>query len=89
MPTHHFVPKLAETLHASPRAQANALRALALAPEEAPEKEWAPRAVAALRLGAEWAGEKWKPDVAEAGVQEAAVAKHYARLAEQLRHAKS
>lgn len=88
MPTHHFVPKFAQTLHASPRAQANALKALAMTHEEMIEKEWAPRAVAALRLGAEWAGERWNPDVAGAGVQEAAVAKHYARMAEQLRNAK-
>lgn len=88
MPTHHFVPKLAQTLHASPRAQANALKALAMAPEEMIEKEWAPRAVAALRLGSEWAGERWDPNLNEAGVKEALVAKHYARLAEQLRHAK-
>lgn len=88
MPTHHFVPKFAQTLHASSRAQANALKALAATHEEMIEREWAPRAVAALRLGAEMAGEVWIPDLKDTGLQEAAVAKHYARMAEQLRHAK-
>lgn len=83
MPVQHYVPKLAQTLHLSPRVEANALKALAMAPEETPEHECAPRATAALRLGAEWAGEGWNGE--PAGVQEAAVAKHYARLAERLK----
>lgn len=88
MPAQHFVPSFANAMHASSRTQANALRALALSGEEGPQTEWRERAAAALLLGAEWAGEKWnKADLARvAGAQEGAVAKHYAAMAEKLRH---
>jgi transcription initiation factor TFIIIB Brf1 subunit/transcription initiation factor TFIIB len=87
MPAQHYVPGFAHALHASSRAQANALRALAIAGGNTNEKEWKPEAAAALLLGAHWAGEKWtEADVAKAaGVPAQAVAKHYAVMAERLK----
>jgi transcription initiation factor TFIIIB Brf1 subunit/transcription initiation factor TFIIB len=87
MPSQHFVPGFATALHASSRAQANALKALAIAGGATTEKDWKPEAAAALLIGAQWAGEKWtEKDVAKAaGVPEQAVAKHYAMMAEKLK----
>jgi transcription initiation factor TFIIIB Brf1 subunit/transcription initiation factor TFIIB len=87
MPAQHFVPSFANAIHASSRAQANALRALALAGEETVENEWKPRAAAALLLGSEWAGEeRTRAELAKAaGVNEKAVAQHYQALADRLR----
>lgn len=89
MPAQHFVPRFATAIQASPRVQANALRALALAPEEHSPTEWAPRAAAALLLGASWEGvDANGAAVARAtGVTEEAVAKHYATLAAALKKA--
>lgn len=87
MPAEHFVPRFAKDLQASPRVQANALKALALTNEKTPETEWRTIAAAALMIGADWAGEEWnEAQVAKAtGVPEKSVAKHYADLAEKLR----
>ncbi|HUR69112.1 MAG TPA: hypothetical protein VM370_07680 [Candidatus Thermoplasmatota archaeon] len=87
MPAQHFVPGLATAVNASSRAQANALKALALSGDDAGEKEWRDRAAAALVLGAHWAGEAQTPATLAkaAGVQEQAVAKHYAILADRLK----
>lgn len=88
MPAQHFVPKFATAVHASPRTQANALKALALAGNDPAEPEWKSRAAAALLLGAQWAGEKHtEADIARAtGVPEQAVAKQYAIMAERLKN---
>ena len=90
MPAQHFVPSFANALHLSSRAQANALKALALSAETPKDTEWGPRAAAAVILGAEWAGESCDPsDAARAAhLPEEKVAQHYARLAAELkRHA--
>lgn len=88
MPAEHFVPRFAKDLHASSRVQANALKALAVAAPPAPEGEWRELAAAALMMGAKWEGQVWnEKEVAKAtGVAERQVAKHYAKLAETLRH---
>lgn len=87
MPAEHFVPRFANTLHASPRVQANALKALAMAAPKIPETEWRELAAAALIVGADWAGEDWnEADVArQVGVKEQTVAKHYEQLAASLK----
>lgn len=87
MPAQHFVPSFANALQASSRTQAHALRALALCPDETVEREWRPRAAAAILLGAEWAGEPRTPgEVAQAaGVPEKAVSQHYQQMADRLR----
>ncbi|HET6403183.1 MAG TPA: hypothetical protein VFH78_00935 [Candidatus Thermoplasmatota archaeon] len=89
MPAEHFVPRFAKEISASPRVQANALKALALANPTAPEEEWRGVAAAALIVGAQWEGQKLaKDEVARAaGVPEAMVAQHYQKLADTLRKA--
>ena len=89
MPAEHFVPRFAKDLQASPRVQANALKALALAAPTAPETEWRGIAAAAIIMGAQWEGQKLANDeVAKAvGVPEKMVAAHYQKLAETLRKA--
>lgn len=89
MPAQHYVPRFAAALHVSPRVQANALHALSVAPEEPTPAEWAPRAAAALLLGASWEGPTpTQSEVARVtGTTEEAVAKHYANLAAWLKKA--
>lgn len=89
MPAEHFVPRFAKELSASPRVQANALKALALANPMAPETEWKGIAAAALIMGAKWEGQQLaEGEVAKAiGVPETMVAQHYQKLADTLRKA--
>lgn len=89
MPAEHFVPRFAKDLNASPRVQANALKALALAAPTAPEGEWKGIAAAALIVGAKWEGQQFSEgEVAKAvGVPERMVAEHYRKLAQTLRKA--
>jgi transcription initiation factor TFIIIB Brf1 subunit/transcription initiation factor TFIIB len=86
MPAQHLVPAFAEALQLSPRAQANALRALALDAEEAKEKDWNGKAAAALLLGARWAGERCDEGelARQARVPEATVAKQLEAMAQRL-----
>ena len=87
MPAQHLVPAFAQALQLSPRAQAHALRALALDKDDAQPKDWNTKAAAALMLGAAWAGESCdNADLArEARVPETLVAKQYEAMAQRLK----
>lgn len=90
MVAQNFVPRFAQTLNVSSVVEANALRALALTGDvgtvETGETDWAPRAAAALIVGASWIGETWTEEVVATatGVPEYELVRHVAKLAEQL-----
>lgn len=87
MPAQHLVPAFAHALQLSSRAQANALRALALDGEDAKEKDWNGKAAAALLLGARWAGERCDEEelARQARVPEATMAKQLEAMARRLK----
>lgn len=86
MTAYTYVPRFATTLQATPRVEANAMEALALAGPGSSETEWAPRAAAALVLGASWEGEDWDAaDVAHmTGVPQPALVRQLAALSREL-----
>lgn len=87
MPAQHLVPAYAQALQLSSRAQAHALRALALDKEDAHANDWNSKAAAALLLGASWAGEPCdKGELArEARVPEQSVAKQFEAMVQRLK----